>query len=278
MYNTYIVHLQANGKSNRTIHEYINYVKQMLNYIGKPEKEITIDDLEDWRSSITYLSSNSQRLQIAAVKSYFRFLMQYGVIDTNPAEGMVPPTPKAKEKACPKSWMLRAMVENAPTRRDKAMILMFATTGLRFDELTNIKLSQYLDMEGESHREITIVGKGSKPRKVYVNDETKSAIDEYLKNRNTDSDILFASHQGNHIKNNNFNQALKSIAKKAGIPFWQDVTAHWLRVSFATIKASENTPLNYIQAALGHSSIKTTMRYIKNSQEDINNIMSKTSF
>lgn len=278
MYNTYIVHLQANGKSNRTIHEYINYVKQMLNYIGKPEKEITIDDLEDWRSSITYLSTNSQRLQIAAVKSYFRFLMQYGVIDTNPAEGMVPPIPKAKEKSCPKSWMLRAMVENAPTRRDKAMILMFATTGLRFDELTNIKLSQYLNMEGESHREIAIIGKGSKPRKVYVNDETKAAIDEYLKNRNTDSDILFASYQGNHIKNNNFNQALKSIAKKAGIPFWKDVTAHWLRVSFATIKASENTPLNYIQAALGHSSIKTTMRYIKNSQEDINNIMSKTSF
>lgn len=278
MYNTYIVHLQANRKSNRTIHEYINYVKQMLKYIGKPEKEITIDDLEDWRSSITYLSNNSQRLQIAAVKSYFRFLVQYGVIDNNPAEKIIPPIPQAKEKSCPESWMIRAMVENAPTRRDKAMILMFATTGLRFDELTNIKLSQYLNMGGKSCREIAIVGKGRKPRNVYVNDETKAAIDEYLRNRNTDSSLLFASHQGNQIKNNNFNQALKSIAKKAGIPFWQNVTAHWLRVSFATIKARENAPLKHIQEALGHSHINTTMLYIKNSQEDINNIMSKTSF
>ena len=278
MYKGYVKHLEANGRSNRTVHEYLKYVEQMLTYINKPESEITLSDLEDWQSSIAHLSNNSQRLQIAAVKSYFRCLVRCGFIDDNPTEQLVPPSPKAKEKQCPKPWMLRAMVDNAPTYRCKAMILMFATTGLRFDELTNITLKQYLNMGGESHREITVMGKGSKPRTVYVNNETKAAIDVYLNHRETNSDKLFASYQGNNIKNNNFNQTLKSVAKKAGIPFWKDVTAHWLRVSFATTKAQNNVPLHVIQAALGHSNIKTTMRYIKHSQDDINIIMNETSF
>ena len=68
------------------------------------------------------------------------------------------------------------------------------------------------------------------------------------------------------------------LGEKAGIPFWQDISAHWLRVAFATTKANNGIPLHIIQYSLGHSNIKTTMSYIKNDQEAINKAMMTMAF
>lgn len=275
----YINYLKGDQKSPRTIAEYTKYVKQMLDFVDKPDVEVTYTDLVDWKASIAHLAPSSVCLQIAAVKSYFQFLVDAEMIDKNPADKLKRPSKKNKEKPYPEAWMIRAMVDNARTDRDRAIIMLFATTGLRFSELSNITLDEYKNMGGSDGREIKILGKGAKERTVYVNDEAKLYIDMYLTTRpRNGSDKLFLSFTGQELHENCFSQTLKNVAKKTGIPFWNEVSPHWLRASFATLQSEAGTPVATIQAAMGHASLATTSVYIKHSQDRINNAMKTVAF
>lgn len=279
MNTAYINYLKGDKKSPRTITEYTKYVKQMLDFVGKPDVEVTYADLVDWKASIAHLAPSSVCLQIAAVKSYFQFLIDAEIIDKNPADKIKRPAKKNKEKPYPEAWMIRGMIDNARTIRDKAIIMLFATTGLRVSELTGLTLEQYNHMGGSDGREITIMGKGAKERTIYINDEVKELIDMYIPNRPVNScNKLFVSFQGGEIHSNNLSQTLKHIAKNSGIPFWNDISSHWLRVSFATLQSEAGTPVATIQAAMGHASLATTSVYIKHSQTRINNAMKTVAF
>lgn len=270
----YITYLQAEQKSTRTIEEYTKYIQKMLDFVNKPDNKITFLDLSNWKASIAHLAPSSVSLQISAIKSYFNFLEDAELIEKNPAVKLKTPTKKNKEKPYPESYMIKAMVDSARTDRDKAIIMLFATTGLRVSELTGITLEQYKSMGGPDHREIKILGKGSKERTVYINDETKLAIDCYLLTRpHTDCDRLFLSFQGGPIHSNNLSQTLKSVAKNAGIPFWKDISNHWLRAAAATMYAEAGVPIEDIRDLLGHSSVNTTSIYLKSCKSRIRNMI-----
>ena len=282
MNKDYIVYLESQSRSPLTIANYTKYINMALDYIGKPESEITYMDLVSWKNTFTNLKPNSQNVRISAVKNYFAFLKKAGIIDSNPAEELEKQKIRecdVKQKPYIEAHYLRDMVNNARTMRDKAIILLFATTGLRVSELTGITLEQYQSMNGKDNRELTIVGKGNKTRKVYINDETKLAIDSYLLTRpKVDCPNLFLSFQNGPIHSNNLSQTLKSVAKRAGYPMWQDICNHALRSAFATTKAEQGTPLTTIQAAMGHSKLETTLIYIKRNQNNINNAMANMAF
>ena len=269
--------MKAESRSPNTISSYIHYVQSALDFIGKKEKDIDYNDINNWLAN-NDLSSNTKRLMKAAIKNYFDFLVKTNQIMTNPVFQINLPALKVKQKHCPKSYMIRGLIDNCFNIRDQAMIMFLATTGLRFNEMINITLDQFNNMTGESGREIEIVGKGSKRRTVFINDDTKRLVDKYLLIRGEQEGPLFITNRNDKVKNNNFNLMLKQVAKKAEIPFWQDVSAHWLRVAFATTKANSGIPLHIIQYSLGHSNIKTTMGYIKNDQEAINKAMMTMAF
>lgn len=93
------------------------------------------------------------------------------VIEENPAEGLEKQKIRdcdVKQKPYIEAHYLRDMVDNARTIRDKAIILLFATTGLRVSELTNLTVEQYMNLGGLDGRELAIVGKGNKVRRVYI--------------------------------------------------------------------------------------------------------------
>lgn len=277
MNESYVIYLTAGKKATSTIEKYSSYVQQMLDYINKPETEITYLDLLNWQSSISKYESATICLRLAAVRSYFNFLHMAKIIAENPAVGLETPKKVNKEKPYPDASMLRAMVDNARTPRDRAIILTMATTGLRVSELLSITYDQYLD--ARENREVTIKGKGSKFRTVYLNDEVVEAIEAYLPRRKDDfSDKLFTSFRGGEIDSSNLCDTMKTTARRAGIPFWKDVCNHWLRAGFATTQAEAGTPVSDIQAAMGHSSLATTSIYIKHTQARINAAMSKSVF
>lgn len=277
MNKNYLTYLKAESRSPNTISSYIHYVQSALDFINKEEKNIDYNDINNWLAN-NNLSSNTKRLMKAAIKNYFDFLVKTGQIATNPVSQINLPALKVKQKHCPKSYMIRGLIDNCFNIRDQAMIMFLATTGLRFNEMINITLHQFSNMTGESGREIEIVGKGNKRRTIYINDDTKDLVDKYLLIRGEQEGPLFITNRNDKVKNNNFNLMLKQVAKKAGIPFWQDISAHWLRVAFATTKANNGIPLHVIQYSLGHSNIKTTMSYIKNDQEAINKAMMTMAF
>ena len=278
----YITYLQSQSRSPLTIQNYTKYINMALDYIGKHENEITYMDLVAWKNSFTNLKPNSQNIRISAIKNYFGFLKKAGIITSNPAEQLEKHKIRdcdVKQKPYIEAHYLRAMVDNARTTRDKAIILLFATTGLRVSELTNITVEQYKNLGGFDGRELTIVGKGSKTRRVYINDEVKGMIDLYLTERpQSQYSNLFLSFQKGPIHDNNLSQTLKNVAKKAGYPMWQDISNHALRSAFATTKAEQGVPLTTIQAAMGHSKLETTLIYIKRNQNSINNAMKNMAF
>lgn len=278
----YITYLQSQNLSNLTISNYTKYIKMALDYINKHDSEITYMDLVAWKNTFTNLKPNSQNIRISAVKSYFGFLKKTGAIISNPSEELEKQKIRdcdVKQKPYIEAHYLRDMVNHARTIRDKAIILLFATTGLRVSELTGITLKQYKNMSGNDGRELTIVGKGNKTRRVYINDETKMAIDCYLIARpRSEHNNLFLSFQGGPIHSNNLSQTLKAVAKNAGYPQWQDICNHALRSAFATTKAEQGVPLTTIQSAMGHARLDTTLIYIKRNQGAINNAMKNMAF
>lgn len=278
----YTTYLQSKSSSPLTIANYIKYINMALDYIGKPESEITYMDLVNWKNTFTNLKPNSQNIRISAIKNYFAFLKKSKVIEENPAEGLEKQKIRdcdVKQKPYIEAHYLRDMVNHARTIRDKAIILLFATTGLRVSELTNLTVEQYMNLGGLDGRELAIVGKGNKVRRVYINDEVKEMIDNYLNTRpKSNYNNLFLSYYGGPIHSNNLSQTLKNVAKKAGYPMWKDICNHALRSAFATTKAEQGTPLTTIQASMGHSKLETTLIYIKRNQNAINSAMKNMAF
>ena len=284
MNKEYITYLQSNSMSNHTINDYTKYINMALNYIGKPESEVTYIDLLSWKNSFTNLKPNSQNIRISAVKNYFGFLKKAGIISSNPTIQLEKQKVRdcdVKQKPYIEAHYLRDMVNNTRTVRDRAIVLLFATTGLRVSELTNITLDDYKNLSGEDNRELTIIGKGNKKRKIYIVDEAKEAIDYYLMTRcrpMNGCDKLFLSFQGGQIHSNNLTLTIKNIAKKAGVPYWQDMCCHALRAGYATTKHAQGESIKTIQKSLGHSKLETTLRYIKDSQSEINASMKNVAF
>lgn len=275
----YINYLKVGRKAQMTIDSYVKYIDEMLDFIGKPDDQITRQDMLDWQQSLGHLSSSSVGVRISAVKSYFKYLEKMEMIEVNPTNILVAPEIKHKEKPYMTKEMVSDMVVHCRTKRDKAIVLLMASTGVRVSELINLTLDQYFNMDGEDGREIVLhITKRGNERRIYINDATKEAIDDYLLTRHDDCDKLFASFQGGVIHRNNLNLTIKNIAKNAGIPFWEDVTNHSLRSACATIMNENNVPLPVISKALGHANVRTTMIYVKTEQKQTNNAMKAMVF
>lgn len=264
----YIDYMKGANRSVDTIKTYTTHVNLMLKEINKPEKDITFLDLVRWQAGLEGKSTSTIHTKVVAVNDYFNFLVYAHVINENPAKGLTTAKVVNKKKPDPEKGMVRNLINCARGKRDKAMLTVFATTGMRFAEATNVTIEQY------NQRRFTIIGKGNKAREIYINDEAKQACDAYLAERNDNSNLLFVSHKGNKVDNSNWCKGLKADAKRAGLDCWNEISPHWLRHAFATAASQMGVPVADIGFALGHSDYaKVTTRYIHTPENKVVNIM-----
>lgn len=278
MNKTYIDYLIANRKSENTVATYTRHIQAILSFINKPDNEITYTDLLTWQRSVSNLSSSTVALQINAIKSYFNYLENVGVIKDNPASKLTLPKVKNKVKPYCTTEMVSNIINNARSPRDKAVLSLVASTGLRMSEMATITMKQWEDMKRYNARNITIVGKGDKERSIYINDMVMNAIDEYIAHKKRSEKYLFESNGGKVMDDSNLNKMIKKTAQRANIPFWNDMSCHTLRAAFATIASDKGVPVAVISSALGHASLTTTTKYIKTCQEQINETMNNMIF
>ena len=265
----YVDYLVAEHKSKRTIDTYVNYIEKALAFIDKPDSEITRIDLMNWQNSISHLSANSINLQISAIKSYFSFLFDMEIIDSDPSVKLKKVKNNPKVKPFIGVEDINKMLSVAKSDRNKAIIAMLASTGLRISELKSITLKEYMS----NPCQIVITGKGNKQRVVYIPESTQKQINIYLKNRNVESDCLFCSRIGGEIDTNKIDDALKRVAKNAKLPYWKDMSAHCLRSAFCSNMLAQNVPVNIVRDMMGHASIATTNIYAKSAQNEIREYM-----
>lgn len=278
MNSHYERYLKSEKMSDNTIRAYLGHIGQALDYIGKADEDITYLDLIDWKASISDLSSSTVALKVASIRSYFQFLKNAKVITEDPSEGIKRPEIKNKVKPYMTEDDVKAMIEAARTPRDRAMVRFLVSTGVRFVEMASITLDQYHTAINGNRVIVLKVTKGSKERGIYINESTEKAIAEYLATRCDDCPYLFTSFRRNKLSDNSVSQTIKNIGKRAGLPYWNDLSCHCMRAACATIMSDKGVPVATISSTLGHSSLEVTSRYIKNTQTNVNAAIQAMNF
>ena len=256
-------------RSDNTKKSYGKDLRYMLSYINKEEDKITIADLLDWVNHMKESNNSTATVarRVGSAKRYFEFLVDMELVDHNPTKKLKPPKIVNKVEPTITSDDVNSLIDSATNPRDKAIVALLASTGMRISELINITLN---DFEGN---DIHIVGKGSKRRMVHVNDKTMKYIEAYMIVRKDGVDNLFVSNQHTKMNPDSVNRTLKKLANKAGID--KNVHNHSLRHLWATCMLDNDVPLERIQLCMGHSDISVTTRYakIRNEREVVRETM-----
>lgn len=226
------------------------------------------------------LAASSLRVNLIALKIFFRHLAATGTIPTDLAEQI--DSPKL-EKYLPETLneeTVRTLLESIDSarplgKRDRAMLELLYASGLRVSELTGAMLENFFPEEGV----IRVTGKGNKTRVVPVGAAALEALQSYLEierpslvRPRTGSEV-FLSKWGKKITTTRVWQIVKERARLAGIE--ANVYPHLLRHSFATHLLGNGADLRVIQELLGHADIATTQIYTHVDQKHLRNVHRK---
>ena len=212
------------------------------------------------------LNAASLRITTVHLKVFFRWLAIKGKLEMDPAEPLLAPRP---DMTLPETLhaqevvkLLESIDHTIPLgRRDRAILELFYSSGLRLSELCKLRL-EMIDFEEGFLR---ITGKGNKTRVVRVGGKARETMTDYLANERPSlvgkrtSSHLFLSVRGTLLSPDRVRQIVKERAKIAGID--QNVYPHLLRHSFATHLLEGGADLRVIQELLGHADISTTQIY-----------------
>ncbi|MBR6852343.1 MAG: site-specific tyrosine recombinase XerD [Prevotella sp.] len=262
--------LQRNMSGN-TLDAYQRDLRKLLDYLEREQKDIrdvTLHDLEHFSAGLHDIGIHprSQCRILSGIRSFFRFVQLDGYRDDDPTELLESPQigdhlPEVLTTEEVDRLEASIDVSKWEGHRNRAIIEVLFSCGLRVSELVNLKLSDlYIDEEY-----VRVMGKGSKERLVPI---SRKAIDE-LKNwfydRNLmkikpgEEDFVFLNRRGAHLTRTMILIMIKSQAKDAGIQ--KTISPHTLRHSFATALLEGGADLRFIQALLGHEDIGTTEIY-----------------
>ena len=246
---------------------------------GRSVEQVQRGDVVDFLAALYHrgLDSRSVARHLAALRHFFRFALSEGVVKEDPAATIESP----KFRSTLPTHLSTAEVErllaqpDASTMlgsRDKAMIELLYSTGLRVTELVTLRVGD-IQMEAGCLR---CIGKGDKERLVPVGRPALAAVEEYLRSarpkllRRRTSPYLFLNRFGNRLGRVGFWQILAAYGRRAGLRL--KLTPHQLRHSFATHLLEHGADLRSVQMMLGHADISTTQIYTHVAQERLKQI------
>tara|TARA_R110001632_G_scaffold218358_1_gene347539 strand:+ start:4685 stop:5584 length:900 start_codon:yes stop_codon:yes gene_type:complete len=239
--------------------------------------ESNYSQIRSWIVSLVdgEVSNRSINRKVSSLKSFYKYLQKIKTIEINPlASHKALKTPKKVQVPFSIKEVTMALSEIIPddsfeTIRDKLMIELFYSTGMRRAELINLKVSS-IDMP---EKLVKVVGKRNKERLIPLLPSIVKSLGIYIKNREhlgVQSDYLFLTQKGNKIYEtlvyrviNNYFSRVSSKLKKS---------PHILRHSFATHLLNEGADLNSVKELLGHSSLASTQVYTHNSLGQIKKV------
>lgn len=267
-YEAYI--MLERGLSDNTRVSYLSDVDRFADYIGiRDFNTVTAEDIESFLADLYDLgiAPRSQARILSGIKSFFKFLRLERLIETNPTLLVDGPRlgrhlPDVLSVGEIDDMIAAIDVSKAEGPRNRAIIEMLYSCGLRVSELVNLEINSVSFDE----QIVTVVGKGNKERVVPVSDVSLALIREYLRGngrpdpRKGEENILFLNRLGRRLTRVMIFYIVKALAEAAGIK--KVISPHTLRHSFATHLLEGGANLRAIQQMLGHESISTTEIYI----------------
>jgi len=260
------------GLSKNTIEAYSHGLTRFLNHLReKGVQEIQNVDKFHVRGFLLALKNKNLATKsivrnLVAIRTFFRFLIEEGILKKNPVEDLE--SPKVA-KTLPEILTLKEIEQileqpNLQTPlgiRDRAMLEMLYATGMRVSELTHLPTHQ-VNLEGGY---VLLYGKGSKERIVPLGSEAMKWTNFYLTTacgilaKGRESPLIFINRSGKGMSRQGFWKNLKRYARKAGLR--KRITPHLLRHSFASHLLERGADLRSVQMMLGHVDISTTQIY-----------------
>lgn len=219
------------------------------------------------------LSGRSLQRVLSGIRTFFNYLQKIGKVKNDPTAGIrAPKSPKPLPKTLDVDQvgqLLEISGDSWIVTRDRAMLELFYSSGLRLSELTSLDMSD-IDIRNGNVR---VTGKGNKTRELPVGRFAREAIQQWLAVRNQlftkkestqemgkkDINALFISKQGKRIHQRTVQQRLKFYSTRQGMH--NPVNPHMLRHSFASHMLESSSDLRAVQELLGHANISTTQIY-----------------
>lgn len=262
--------LQRNYTQN-TIEAYTHDLNCLLEFCSELDKfavDLTLDDLHLFAATLHEkgIGPSSQARILSGVRSFYRYLLLDGFIDNDPSEllesvqlGEHLPEVLSTEEVD----RLEASIDLTKWEghRNRAIIEVLFSCGLRVSELVNLQLTDIFEKE----RFVRVLGKGNKERLVPISGKAIRELHWWYDDRNKmvikrgEENYVFLNRRGAHLTRTMILIMIKNQAKMAGIE--KTISPHTLRHSFATELLKGGADLRAIQEMLGHESIGTTEIY-----------------
>ena len=267
------------GRSVKTVENYDRYLDRFFEFakVTKPSA-ITEEQVREFRlhlnrqpgtkvgSRMEPMKRRTQNYYLIALRAFLKYLRKRGVESLNPERIELAKVPERSLDLISGAELKRLRAapdtKNIEGKRDKAILELLFSTGLRISELCSLSIDD-VDLTRD---EFSVRGKGDKVRVVFLSDDARVALQDYLKARKDMDDALFVRYgrkmnDGGDLRLSPraVQRLLKKYAAEAGIT--RKVTPHVIRHSFATDLLQNGADIRSVQALLGHASINTTQVY-----------------
>lgn len=261
------------GLSDNTIQAYLSDIGKLIQYMEINQISSEPEGLEDvqlrrflaWISELG-LSARSQARILSGLKAFYRYLMLEDRVQKDPTATLEGPNlgrklPEVLSVEEIDRMLCRIDLSKPEGRRNKAMLEVLYSCGLRVSELVSLRITNIFRAEGF----LRILGKGDKERFVPISSSALKEIDLYLPDRNAleikpgEEDILFLNRRGRRLTRVMVFTIIRDLADAAEIS--KQVSPHTFRHSFATHLVEGGADLRAVQEMLGHESIITTEIY-----------------
>lgn len=294
MKQQFLKHLEIErGRSLKTVENYDRYLERFFAF-AKVRKvtELTEEHVREFRlylnrqagtkvgGKMEPMKRRTQNYYLIALRAFLKFLRKRGIEALSPERIELAKVPERSLDLISPAELKRLLAapdqKTLEGKRDKAILELFFSTGLRISELCGLST----DSVDLTRDEFSVRGKGDKVRVVFLSDAAKASLQEYQKSRKDMDDALFirygrkASDGGElRLQPRAVQRLLKQYATKAGIT--RKVTPHVLRHSFATDLLSNGADLRSVQALLGHAHIGTTQVYTHATDKHLRDVHKK---
>lgn len=278
--------LRASKATASSRQDYVNKVHRFLEFISKDTKNITprqltasktteyyisVQTKEDKNGNIVDTSDSYQQTVYCALNSFLEYLLNHDYIKQNYMDEIKKPKNKDLDRINRNRTLLTerefklilhsAVMQTNPIikSRDKAILLIFMSTGMRKEALRSINVSD-IDFNDKT---LVVIDKGDKTQIYKLNAKCISAINEWLEYRHNyvrmPTDALFLSNQGTRISSNGL---AKVVCKYTKLALGKELRPHKLRAGYCSILYDKNPDIEFVRRSVGHSDISTTQRYI----------------
>lgn len=262
------------GLSENSIEAYSRDIDKLQQFAdshlnGLKPDAFTLNNLRqfiNWVNELGMIPSSQARI-LSGIKSFYKYLLAEDMISNNPAELLESPKKMRKLPDTLSYQDINKLIEaidlsKPDGTRNKAIIEVLYSCGLRVSELTELKLSNlYLEIEF-----VKVIGKGNKERLVPIGGEATKALKLWTEHdrihipiKKGEEDMVFLNRRGSRLSRVYIFMLIKQLAETAGIK--KSISPHTLRHSFATHLVEGGADLRAVQEMLGHESITTTEIY-----------------